>query len=115
MTRNPTHDSARRAMVERIAHAPRRSAERAANYAALHDSIARERNAVAQQLDQVRVDESANSAALKESALAQDRTWPFLLLERASLDALAASIRHAVLRARRDPLPPPRAHPSGHA
>ncbi|MBM4101216.1 MAG: hypothetical protein FJ256_03000 [Phycisphaerae bacterium] len=96
------HD-ARAALVERIAQAPRRSAERAARYAALHECIARDRSVAAAELDQILREEGMNRSRHAQASLAHDRTWPFLLLERASVDALAAAITRAVRRARRDP------------
>lgn len=106
---------ARAALVERIAQAPRRSTERAAHYAALHEWIKRERIAESKKLDQMLQEENADLAAHAQSLLAHDRTWPFLLLEPTSVDALAAAITRAVHRARRDPQTAPLAPSAPHS
>ena len=91
------------ALVTRIAQAPRRSTERASHYAALHAWISHERIAGKAQFDQMLQEETAHRAERAQSSLAHDRTWPFLLLDPASVDALAAAITRAVHRARGDP------------
>lgn len=105
------HDT-RAALVQRIMQAPRRSAERAARYAALHEWIARERTAGTNELDQILREEHTHRCAHAQASLAHDRTWPFLLLEPSALDALTAAITRAVQDARRDPRTPPNKVPA---
>jgi len=103
LTADRAQKDVRESIMRSIAQAPRRSAERAAHYAALHELIARGRAAASAKLDQALREESAARGAQAQATLAYDRTWPFLLLEKDSVDALATRITRAVHQARRDP------------
>jgi hypothetical protein len=103
LTADRAQQDARKAIMKCIEQAPRRSTERAAHYAALHELIAHGRAVASVQLDHALREEGGTRDAHREATLASDRTWPFLLLERDSVDALAARITRAVHQARRDP------------
>ncbi len=82
----------RAALLERIAEAPRKSALRRDAYRALSEHIAALRSTRRDELELLRASESHQQVARTQSALAHDRTWPFVLVPESAIDALAAAI-----------------------
>ncbi len=83
----------RRTLLEVITRERRRSPARRAAYEALLAQVSREREEMAEKLSALERAEVENRVVLRAWRLAQDRTWPFLLLEPSLLDGLSAQMR----------------------
>lgn len=83
---------AKQSFLEQIRSAPRRSRERAALFARLHDLLHESEHAHAESLSGLDRAAAAMRARATEAAIAGDRTWPFPLYEPEQLAELGETI-----------------------
>lgn len=88
----------RAALLQRIADAPRKSTQRRAAYRALCDHINALRQSRSAELSSLEIADEKSKSIRAQIALANDRSWPFLLVKDGSIDLMAKSIRNQVLQ-----------------
>ena len=93
---HPMIEPARAALLQRIADAPRKSTDRRAAYRALCDHIKALRQSRSAELSSLEIAEGESKSIRAQIALANDRTWPFVLMREASIDSMAKSIRESI-------------------
>lgn len=83
----------KRAILQKIEHAPRNSAARAEQFATLHNLLDEHRRSSAEAIAQADKAAERARARRRDAELINDRTWPFPLHPAASLGALRKEIR----------------------
>jgi hypothetical protein len=84
------------ALLQAIQDAPRKSTQRRAAYRALCDHINALRKIKSAELTSLENVEKQSKSIRAQIALANDRTWPFVLMREATIDSMANSIRHHI-------------------
>lgn len=82
------------ALLQEIQDAPRKSTQRRAAYRALCDHINALRKIKSAELTSLENGEKQSKSIRAQIALANDRTWPFVLMREATIDSMANSIRN---------------------
>ena len=90
----------KRAALDAIARAPRASAERRAAWRAMHEELARTRNAHACDFLELDARAAADRERARAAVLRADRTWAAVLHPRESLVRLAGALQAEALRER---------------
>ena len=84
------------ALLQEIQDAPRKSTQRRAAYRALCDHINALRKIKSAELTSLESGEKQSKSIRAQIALANDRTWPFVLMREATIDSMANSIRNHI-------------------
>lgn len=84
------------ALLQEIQDAPRKSTQRRAAYRALCDHINALRQSRSAELSSLEIAEGESKSIRAQIALANDRTWPFVLMREATIDSMANSIRNHI-------------------
>ncbi len=83
-------------LLKEIQDAPRKSTQRRAAYRALCDHINALRKIKSTELTSLENGEKQSKSIRAQIALANDRTWPFVLMREATIDSMANSIRNHI-------------------